>query len=230
MINLPIEVKAVVFDLGGVVVRHKKGLTAIGGKGYIIPNAGGVDWNKPQTFKIVKQIVFGRINERQFYEALLPFMKQRISFLRFREECFASLIWNPFVANFLKSLKRSGYKIGVVSDCDPMFFNEVLKRFGLKPFIDARALSYELGTKKPSPKMWSHVLRGLNLKAGNCVYIDDLQKYIDKAKGLGWKAVRFKGLSALRRDLVKFGVRTKPAPRKPARKKVQKAGSPRKRL
>ncbi len=207
--KLPDEIKAIVFDLGEVLAKHRKGLTEIEGRGYIVPNPGGIDWTKPKAFNILKASVFGRINERQFYRALLPLMKQKISFSCFKKEWNDGMIWKPHVANYLKSLNRAGYKIGIISDCDSIFFNEVLRRFGLKPFIDGRALSYEVHSKKPSSKMWNNVLRELNLKASECVYIDDLQKYVVKARELGWNAFRFQNLTKLKQDLARIGVKAK---------------------
>ncbi len=199
------EIKAVIFDLGGVLVGFRPNVLV---KGKFVPKPGQLDWNNKTVPALYNKFARGLISPQQFYSGILPFMRHKISFSEF-ETFWGNRIftWRPSVIQFVKQLRKAGYKIGVISDCDAVTYPAIMKRYNLLPFIDAAATSFEVHKRKYEKDLFSALLRNLKEKPSNCIFIDDLQRYVKMGKLLGLNAVQFKNLQQLRRNLLGFGVR-----------------------
>ena len=51
--------------------------------------------------------------------------------------------------------------------------------------------SFKVGTMKPDPAIWRHLLRTAGLEAGQCLYIDDEPPFCRAAEALGFTAIRY---------------------------------------
>jgi putative hydrolase of the HAD superfamily len=91
--------------------------------------------------------------------------------------------WGPFpgVVLFedaipvLEELRRRGYKIGLVTNSIfPMWMRDVeLVEYGLMPFLDARITSGDVGYLKPHPEIYEHILKMLELRPEQAVFVGD---------------------------------------------------------
>jgi putative hydrolase of the HAD superfamily len=89
----------------------------------------------------------------------------------------------------LEGLKSRGLSLGLVTDCSweaPLILDEG----PLGPLFGARACSALLGTRKPDPRMYLHVLEQLNLAPEVCLYVGDGNSHeLLGAKELGMTTV-----------------------------------------
>ncbi len=200
------EIKAVIFDLGGVLVKHRNAVF-VREINTLVADPGKLQWNNKKAIRLLKLFELGRVEPKQFFKGLTPFMKEKISFSKFKKEWVKILASQPAVARYLKKLHKSGYKIGIVSTCDAIGYPDMINRYKLLPFIDAAATSFKVHSRKPDKKIFLTALKGLGEKPENCVYIDDLQKYVLAARALGMNAIQFKNLPQLKKELAKFGVK-----------------------
>ncbi|MCM4157900.1 HAD family phosphatase [Gramella sp. AN32] len=65
--------------------------------------------------------------------------------------------------------------------------NEVSFFENFKDCFDAFYLSHEIGFRKPNPEIFEFVLKQQNLKAEECLFIDDTKENTDSAKKLGFQ-------------------------------------------
>ena len=78
----------------------------------------------------------------------------------------------PDAVATLTDLKDSGYTIGLLSNCSadvPLVWPET-------PFaslLESPVFSCSVGLKKPDPKIYTVACRGLNVEAGDCLYVGD---------------------------------------------------------
>ncbi len=91
---------------------------------------------------------------------------------------------------YIQELKKD-YKIGLLSNAadnwlDHMFTPEQIKAF------DAVALSYEMRHVKPDPRAYEIIAERLGVEVGECVFVDDQERYCTGAREAGMKAVRYK--------------------------------------
>ena len=111
-------------------------------------------------------------------------------------------------ANRTTALREMGVNFALVQDFD--YLSERLnlqtwchileeKKFG--EIFDTIVTSYEVGSAKPDIKIYKEVLGKLNVKAEECVYIEDRIKNLEPAKILGMKTIEFKNYNQCVKDL-----------------------------
>jgi epoxide hydrolase-like predicted phosphatase len=61
---------------------------------------------------------------------------------------------------------------------------------GLDDAFDVMVLSQRLGIRKPDPRIYEEALKGLELPATQCVFVDDLGGNLKPAKRLGMTTIR----------------------------------------
>lgn len=89
----------------------------------------------------------------------------------------------------LKELKQLNLKIGIISDTTPSL-QKTLETLNIGNYIDCYTSSTEAGVMKPDPKIYNLALSKLNLKANECIYVDDYDEEVKGAEKLGFKAFR----------------------------------------
>lgn len=72
--------------------------------------------------------------------------------------------------------------------------------------FDGRLVSYEIGVGKPDPIMFETLLERFDLRADDCLFVDDSNANILAAQSLGFHTHHFSDPEALRRDLIDFGL------------------------
>ena len=83
-------------------------------------------------------------------------------------------VWRPYpdTAPTLRSLRSREIRVGVVSnhafDLRPFF-----REFGLADYIDAYALSYEIGVAKPARRIFTEACRMLHVEPLNALMVGD---------------------------------------------------------
>jgi HAD superfamily hydrolase (TIGR01549 family) len=71
----------------------------------------------------------------------------------------------------LHQLRHLGYRIGILTDGNAISQRQKLEVCGLLPLIDALALTEELGTRKPDPKVFQECARSLDLPPEQLVMV-----------------------------------------------------------
>ena len=121
------------------------------------------------------------------------------------KECTLKLKINPKMKNLIERLKEIGYKVPTLTNV-PRNMAEYNKLEGRYKIFKPVFLSYEIGLKKPSAKIFLHALKKLKLKPGECIFIDDKENYLKGASAVGIKTILFKNFSQLRRQLKLVGI------------------------
>lgn len=70
-------------------------------------------------------------------------------------------------------------------------FVDVLNEYPVFSEFDGRVVSYELGIVKPNPAIFETLLERFNLRADECLFVDDSRANIDAAKKLGFHVHHF---------------------------------------
>ncbi len=103
-------------------------------------------------------------------------------------DCFTHL--HPEILPMLSGLKKRGIRIGLITNC----FSEearLIRESPLFPYFDAPCLSYELGVRKPDPKIFRTCLEQLDIAPENCLYAGDGgSQELETARALGMQAVQ----------------------------------------
>src|SRR5262249_22923823 len=79
----------------------------------------------------------------------------------------------PATLPTLTTLRERGIPLGLVSDCTALMGRAILERVELLPYLDAVALSYEVGRAKPEAAIYRVAVDGLGVPPENCLYVGD---------------------------------------------------------
>lgn len=101
----------------------------------------------------------------------------------------------PHIASVLATLKRHGYRIGLISNTGRTwgrFLRPIQDDLGIGKYFDDRVFSDELGVRKPEPAIFEAALSHLGLRPEDVVHVgDDLAADVAGSKALGIRAVWF---------------------------------------
>ncbi|ASJ07247.1 TIGR02253 family HAD-type hydrolase [Thermococcus pacificus] len=106
---------------------------------------------------------------------------------------FAYLRTVKGVRQVLLDLQRSGYRLGIITDGDPIKQWEKILRLELDEYFGGVFISDHLGVKKPHPKIFRKALRKMGVEPGEAIMVGDrLYSDIYGAKQVGMRTVWFK--------------------------------------
>ncbi len=95
---------------------------------------------------------------------------------------------------------RQDHVIAAMTDTEPEIA-EINRENGLFSLFDRVFLSIEMGFSKPDPRAFEKVIEGLGLPPENISFIDDKAPNVSAAKDSGMKAILFTGAQSLMAEL-----------------------------
>ncbi|MEX1995395.1 MAG: HAD family phosphatase [Candidatus Saccharimonadales bacterium] len=186
-------IKAIIFDFFGVLVTE--GTTAFVEAFY--PN---IKAKIKQTDKYIDELNLGILSYEEYLDHLAELGGAG------REEVRAYLDTNkpnrPLL-DYIKKELKSKYKLGVISNASADWIYEILDKTDIELFDDI-VLSHSAGVIKPEPAIYELSLGNLKVRADEVVFIDDIEKYCEAARGVGMKSIRYENFKQAKADLNKI--------------------------
>lgn len=109
----------------------------------------------------------------------------------------------PGVPGILDTLKKAGYKIGLVSNgiYSTEFVRAILQQMGISSYFDAVIVSSDFGLRKPRPEIFLAACQALAVTPEETAFVgDSLKKDILGAKQVGMLAILFDPKSSKKRS------------------------------
>lgn len=197
-------IKAVIFDVGGVIIDIK-----------------------PLLMKTLD--VFQPSNADEFWKEVndeaVPLCRGKMTLLEFwrriAQKCHKDIpddvlkeLWikdyNPLlflnqdVHEIIATLKGR-YKLAIVSNT-MREHGRIDSLSGIFDLFDVVLLSHEVGLTKDEEAIFFLVAEKLGVKPEECIFVDDFQKFVDIAASVGMKAILFEDANQLKRALNSFDV------------------------
>ncbi|OQA58196.1 MAG: Alpha-D-glucose-1-phosphate phosphatase YihX [Candidatus Omnitrophica bacterium ADurb.Bin277] len=200
-----LRVKAVIFDLGNVLVNYDAKKAA-----RRFSEAGGISqtriWAHFFLSRFEKAYTCGEISTREFYLEACRVFKKPVPFSTFKHY-WNDIFWeNPGMEKLLKRLKRH-YPLYLISNTNRLHFTHIKREFKLLRHFKRMFPSHEVGARKPDLEIYRRVLKKIGLRPEETVFVDDMKSFIMGARKAGMRAIRFRGLDRLLKDLRSQGVR-----------------------
>lgn len=198
-------IKALYFDLGGVIVRTEDKQPRI---------QLGAEFG--MTYPQIEQLAFGggphgsgarasigAISEEAHWVNVTRALSQSLDQRRRIQDAFFAgdkIDWN--IIEFLREARKTR-KVGLISNAWD----------GLRPWIrqqkfedafDHLTISAEVQIAKPLPGIYQHALNALAVTAEQSIFVDDFIENIQAANALGMKAVHFKTAEQALADVKKL--------------------------
>ena len=185
--------RAVVFDLGGVIVR-----TEYQAPRQKLAERFGMDYED------IEKIVFGggpngsaarasvgEITEEEHWQQVMKTLKRPADeYPRIQQEFFGGDIVDRTLLDFLRSLKPT-YKIGLISNAWSGL-RAWIEREKFEDVFDVMIISAEVGTAKPAEAIFRLALNQLGMSPNEAVFVDDFIVNIEACEKLGMKGILFK--------------------------------------
>ncbi len=179
------QIKKILFDFGGVIINLDKKATSTGLKQFGLQQFTD---EMIQTNNLLEQ---GKIDVDYFYTFYSKYLPENIT----KEEFFK--IWNSIILDlpsermdFLKRLNKK-YPIYLVSNINELHLNYIKKTLGKEKYFDFVNLfdkifySHIIGLRKPDKEFYEFVLKEINAKPKEAIFIDDTLENIKTANELG---------------------------------------------
>jgi putative hydrolase of the HAD superfamily len=184
------SIRAVFFDLGGVIVRTE----------YQTPRQQLAD-RLGMEYDDLNRIVFdsetglqaaiGAITPQQHWESVIKRLKRPAEELTaIRDEFFAGDIVDRQILEFLRSL-RGKYQTGLISNAWSDL-RDYLVREKMEDVFDHIIISAEVGVAKPDPKIFQIALEQARVRPNEAVFVDDFHINIEGCEKVGMKGIHFK--------------------------------------
>ncbi len=198
-------IKAIVFDLGGVVFSSDGGTYEGREK---LAKILSIDSEKLHKlwFEYKKDLMHGKMPEEIYLKKIISEFNINISLDELKEIIRNMNYINLNIVDLLKSLKKS-YIIAALNNEVKEWNDYRIEKFNLRDYFSFIVSSCNVGLSKPDIKIYSILLNILNFNAEEIIFIDDRPENLIPAEKLGIKIIHFKGEQKLLKELSEFNVK-----------------------
>ena len=98
-----------------------------------------------------------------------------------------------YTEGWIDSLKGAGYKLYCITNFTPAGYEQCYDCISFVERFDGGIFSFREGIVKPDPEIYRLLLSRYDLKAEECVFIDDTEENVLSAKKLGFNGIVFTG-------------------------------------
>lgn len=198
-------IKAVVFDLGKVLVDFDYGIAVrkIVARGTVgLAELGHFIAHSP----FLLQYETGLVTSEQFYREACAASGFRGDFAEFGA-CFAD-IFAPIepMVELHASLRHAGLPTYVFSNTNELAVLHIRKNFPFFQNFDGYILSYEHQSMKPDAKLYEVVERRSGRHGAEILYLDDRPENIDAGAARGWQVILQQDPAATREAIERLGL------------------------
>lgn len=199
----PIPIKAVLFDLGGVLIRTEDRRPRT-----MLADAFGM------AYADLEKIVFGGESgdaaQQGIISAAQHWENVRVA-LNMREDevdavktaFFGGDALDRELLNYIRTL-RPQYTVAALSNAMSDTRASLLNKWQLGDAFDHFFISAEMGMMKPDPRIYHTVLHHLSLTPAEAVFVDDFLHNIQSAQSVGMRTVWFRNREQAIEELEKI--------------------------
>lgn len=111
----------------------------------------------------------------------------------------------PGMLDWMRELRSAGIKTALLSNMPWDLVHHVRKNFKWMEDFAFKTFSAEVRLIKPDAAIYEHTLNGLEVPAGEALFLDDREKNVRAARALGIHAIQFRSIAQLKDDLEDLG-------------------------
>ena len=184
-------IDAIIFDLGGVILNIDYQLPVKAFRKLGIEDFSS-HFSQATQSTLLDDYETGRMSSEEFIEAIRGFVRSETTVEQIVEAWNSILLDLPEQRLFTIEKAAENHRIFLLSNTNDLhiesFNNYLLNEFqlpSLEPFFEQLYLSYEIGLRKPDPRIFEYVLQDAGLDPLHTLFIDDSIQHIQSAKELG---------------------------------------------
>ena len=151
----------------------------------------------------------GEISEEQFWKNVAKSLGREYDQAQMEklwQEDFEELTnLDDEVIRIIQKLRKN-YKVALISNIIKPHI-DICEKIGVFNNFDLTMLSCELGLTKDSEKIFEDTLEKLDLQPDECIFIDDIGKFVKIANQVGMQGILYKNAGQLKEELMKIGIK-----------------------
>ncbi len=178
--------KAVIFDLGGVLVHydHAATLAAVGK----LTNTPDQPLTAPPD--LIEKFVTGKVNGRSFHRSLV----RQIGLTPDYDTFVAAFVStqrriNEGIAYAVELQQQPNITVAIISDNNEIHAHWLRSNIPELALFNAVIMSNEVGLLKPNPAIFQLCLQQLGIPPNQAIFIDDLPANINGARAIGMAGI-----------------------------------------
>jgi putative hydrolase of the HAD superfamily len=198
------EIKAVLFDLGGVIidVEYQKTIDAFTVLG--VKNASDL-YNQFDQSKLFDAFETGEVSSDYFIDQLYALVNNSIN----RQQIIDA--WNAMIGGFpiekLDLIQKISSKVPcyMLSNTNEIHLKKAMNALKKTPYPDLELLfkqcyfSHLIGKRKPEVDTFSWVVDQMKIKANQMLFIDDSPQHIEGANKAGLQTIYYRSIKDIER-------------------------------
>lgn len=197
--------KTIIFDLGNVIIPFdfRRGYAAL--EAHVNIPAAEIP-ERIRATGLVPELESGRIEPRDFVEAINKALDTELSYETFREIWGSIFLPETLIPISLVERLKENYRMVVLSNTNAIHFEMVWEAYPILRLFDQLVLSHEVMAMKPEPAIYAAAIAAAQAEPGECFFTDDIAAYVEGARAAGIQAEQFLGYEKLLGDLRSRGV------------------------
>ncbi len=188
-LHLSRELKGLVLDFGGVLTTSfEEALRAYCVRDGLAPDALELVFSLEAGAQgALVDLECGKMSQAAFVGLLAPALGVEPNGLL--ERMAADLRLEPIVTSTVARLRQRGVRVAVLSNSWGSAPFDPYAAFRLHDHVDAVIISDQVGLRKPDPAIFELTARRLGLALSECVFVDDVARYLEPARALGMATI-----------------------------------------
>lgn len=193
-------IKNIVFDIGNVLVGFtwEKFYRSFGYSEEVFEKLANATVKNPFWNEMDR----GKLSDEELLEEFIkndPSVEKEIR--KVFENVEGMIQRYDYAIPWIRELKNQGYHVYVISNFAHKAHQDCIKALDFLDEIDGGILSYQVKLIKPAPEIYLLLCNRYDLKAEECVFIDDLWENVETAKKVGMKGLVFENLNQTKKEL-----------------------------
>jgi len=189
------NIKNIIFDLGGVVIdlERERAVNALQNLGIVDADRLLGQYEQKGPFLLLES---GLITAAQFYDGLLPMCHPGTTCTDIQDAFEKFLVDLPTDRlSAISALRKAGFKVYVLSNTNPVMYNHwidlAFRQEGktVNDYFDGIVTSFQERTCKPDPHIFRNLLKRYGLRPQDTLLLDDSDANCRSARGEGINAI-----------------------------------------
>lgn len=114
----------------------------------------------------------------------------------------------PGMRELMTELRQRGHRLLGLSNWSERV-NDVMAKYDIFSLLDGCLISKDVHQLKPEPDIYESFMAKFQVKASDCIFIDDREENVEGARRVGMDAVVFHDVPQLRQELTKRNILSK---------------------
>lgn len=150
-----------------------------------------------------EKFVIGQLSEDEYWKSVIKQNSWNISVNQLKNAARKNFTEIKGTREIIERLKKEGYTLILLSNHGKEWVEYCERKYSYHKLFKHVVYSFQVGLTKPNKEIFLLVLKKLQLKPQECLFIDDYKNNILAAESLSMKAIQFISSTDLKKRLRK---------------------------